>query len=70
MLPEEPAKRSALKPILITMVCSFVLAGGSCFAASRTNDLGWLGFFLGVFLLAALSFVITCLWLIVRGDPF
>lgn len=37
-LPEEPASRSTLKPILITMLCSFLVAGGSCFGALRTFE--------------------------------
>src|SRR6516165_2951838 len=48
-LPEEPASRSTLKPILITMLCSFLVAGGSCFGALRTFEEesrgGWWGFF-------------------------
>ena len=70
-LPEEPARRSTLKPILITMLCSFVLAGGSCFAALGTFNLnspgGWWGFFMTVFLLTALTFITACLLLIVRA---
>lgn len=72
ILPKEPAKRPPLGPILITMLCSLVLAGGSCFAALRTLDassnpgLSWWGFFMVVCLLAALTFVVACLWLIVQ----
>lgn len=71
VLPEEPTKRPPLAPILITMLCSLALAGGSCFAALRTfgadsSGLSWWGFFIVAFLLTALMFVVACFWLIVR----
>jgi len=70
-LPEEPASRSTLKPILITMLCSFLVAGGSCFGALRTFEEasrgGWWRFFMAVFLLTAITFVTASLLLIVRA---
>jgi hypothetical protein len=71
-LPEEHEKKSAFKPILITLLCSFLLAGGSCFAALRTfnynsgGGTSW-GVFMVIFLAAALTFSLTCVWLIVRA---
>jgi uncharacterized membrane protein len=71
-LPEEHEKKSTLTPILIALLCSFLLAGGSCFAALRTfkyNHGGgaWWFVFMAFFLAATLAFVVVCLLLIVRA---
>jgi hypothetical protein len=59
---EKPADTSKLTPILITLLCSLVLAVGSCFAAWQTNTIvsvGWI-FFMGIFLLTTISFIVAC----------
>ena len=71
-LPEEHEKKSTFTPILITVLCSFLLAGGSCFGALMTfNDNhgggAWWFVFMAVFLAATLAFVVACLLLIVRA---
>jgi hypothetical protein len=72
VLPEEHEKKSTLKPILITLLCSFLLAGGSCFAALRTFNYsrgggGSWGVFMAIFFAAALGFIVACIWLTVRA---
>lgn len=71
-LPGEQAKKPTFKPILITLLCSLLLAGGSCFAALQTFNYNrgggtlW-GIFMVIFLAAALSFIVACAWLIARA---
>lgn len=66
-------RKSTFKPILITLLCSFLLAGGSCFAFFqrgthiRQLQPAWSKFFAVVFVVAALTFVIACLWLLVQA---
>ena len=66
----EQANKSTFKPILITLLCSFLLAGGSCFAALRavkySESGGSWAVFMVIFLAATLSFIVACIWLIVR----
>ncbi len=70
--PEEHEEKPTFKPILITLLCSFLLAGGSCFAAVRTftyssgGGTSW-GVFMVIFLAAALTFILACVWLMVRA---
>ena len=70
-LPEEHEKKSTFNPIVITLVCSFLLAGGSCFGALTTFNYNrggspWWFVFMALSLAATLAFVVVCLLLIVR----
>jgi hypothetical protein len=69
LLPGKQAKKPTFKPILITLLCSFLLAGGSCFGFLNKATSGgqWQNVFMDVFLIAAFSFVAACVWLIVRA---
>jgi lysylphosphatidylglycerol synthetase-like protein (DUF2156 family) len=75
-LPSFPGvheRKSTFKPIVITLLCSFLLAGGSCFGALMTFNLNggeggtsWFAF-MALFLAATLAFAVASVWLMVRA---
>ena len=69
--PPNPPKKSNYRPILLTMLCSFLLGGGSCFGFLTTlnlnrstpiNSVFAIGF--AVFLLVFLG---SILWLAIKA---
>lgn len=59
-------KKSSAKPILITLLCSILLAGGSCFGFLRTLDLNQNSSAVSVFALGFVAGVLlfwgACIW--------
>jgi hypothetical protein len=75
-LPSFPGgheRKSTFKPIVITLLCSFLLAGGSCFGALMTFNINggeggtWWFVFMALFLAATLAFAVALVWLITRA---
>lgn len=70
--PLADERKSTFKPIVITLLCSFLLACGSCFGALKTFNYNrgggaWWFVFMALFLAAGLGCVVACLLLIVRA---
>jgi len=68
--PVPPAKKSNYKPILLTLLFSFLLAGGSCFGFLRTMNTqgGSSSTIFGIgFLICALVFVGAILWMAIKA---
>ena len=66
LLPDEQTKKFTFRPILITLLCSILLAGGSCFGFLQTSKVNQnapvsnvfaVGFVAGVLL-----FLSGCVW--------
>jgi len=72
-LPEGHERKSTFKPIVITLLCSFLLAGGSCFGALMTFNINgggggaWWFVFMALFLAATLAFAVASVLFIVRA---
>ena len=70
MTPLPPARKSNYKPILLTLLFSFLLAGGSCFGFLRTMNTqgGSSSTIFGIgFLICVLVFVGALLWLAIKA---
>jgi len=68
--PVPPASRANYKPILLTLLFSFLLAGGSCFGFLRTMNTqgGSSSTIFGIgFLICVLVFVGAILWLAIKA---
>ena len=68
--PLPPVRKSNYKPILLTLLFSFLLAGGSCFGFLRTmNTQGGSSstIFGAGFLICVLVFVGAILWLAIKA---
>ena len=70
-LQPAPGRKSGYRPVLLTLLFSFVLGGGSCAGflaninANSTNTIA--GLFFVVFALCAFAFVGSLIWLIVKA---
>ncbi len=70
--PSQPENKATFKPIVITLLCSFLLAGGSCFGALKALKYnggvgGWWLVFMALFAAATVAFIVACLLLLVRA---
>jgi len=70
-IPEPPVRKANYKPILLVMLCAFVLGGGSCFGFASTltsnGNSSMSGIFAGCFLLCVLVFLGSIVWIVVKA---
>jgi len=71
MTPLPPPRKSNYKPILLTLLFSFLLAGGSCFgflsSFKISSDSLASNIFAAGFLICVLVFVGALLWLVIKA---
>jgi len=67
--PPPPAK-SSYKPILLSLLFSFLLAGGTCFGFLNTFNVNWNStvsmVYAGGFVFCVLTFLGSLLWLVIK----
>ncbi len=68
-VPMPPGRRANYKPILLVMLCSFLLGGGSCFgfASTLNGNSPMSSIFAGCFLLCVLVFLGSIVWIVVKA---
>jgi hypothetical protein len=68
-MPMPPGKKANYKPILLVMLCAFLLGTGSCFgfASTLSGNSSMSGFFATSFLLCVLAFLGSIVWIVVKA---
>jgi len=69
LLSPLPPRKTNYKPILLVMLCSFLLGGGSCFgfASTAIGNSPVSGIFAASFLLCVLVFLGSIVWIVVKA---
>jgi len=68
-MPMPPGKKANYKPILLVMLCAFLLGVGSCFgfASTLNGNSSMSGVFATSFLLCVLVFLGSIVWIVVKA---
>ncbi len=67
--PLSPGRRPIYKPILLALLCAFLLGAGSCFgfASTLSGNSSMSSVFAGCFLLCVLAFLGSIVWIVVKA---
>jgi hypothetical protein len=70
-LPSPPPAKSSYKPILLSLLFSFLLAGGTCFGFLNTFNVNhnspFSMLYAGCFAFCVLTFLGSLLWLVIKA---
>jgi hypothetical protein len=68
-IPEPHVRKANYKPILLVMLCAFLLGTGSCFgfASTLSGNSSMSGVFAASFLLCVLVFLGSIVWIVVKA---